>query len=124
MGEDDERRSQSRTGLILHHQLVVLEPPVEFTIRVHLAEGVAENCDEKVDQQYVGYHKEHHEQNDHQPVVELTPAWLSNAIYQCHVGGAVLVQIFAIDCGKMWGERIVMFISLIINQGLLYLTLV
>ena len=41
MVEDDERRSHSRTGLVLNDELVMLELPVEVALLLHLVECVA-----------------------------------------------------------------------------------
>ena len=41
MVEDDERRSHSRTGLVLNDELVMLEHPVEVALLLHLVECVA-----------------------------------------------------------------------------------
>lgn len=39
--EDDERRSQGRTGVVLNNQVVALELPVDVTVTLHFREGVA-----------------------------------------------------------------------------------
>lgn len=39
--EDDERRRQGRTGVVLNNQVVALELPVNVAVRLHLREGVA-----------------------------------------------------------------------------------
>lgn len=41
VGEDDERRSQGRTGVVLNDQVVALELPVDVAVSLHLREGVA-----------------------------------------------------------------------------------
>ena len=41
VGDEDEWRSKNRTGLVLHHKAVVLEPPVDVTLLLHFVEGVA-----------------------------------------------------------------------------------
>ena len=40
--EDDERRCQGRTGVVLNYQVVALELPVDVAVRLHFREGVAE----------------------------------------------------------------------------------
>lgn len=39
--EDDERRSQGRTGVVLNNQVVALELPVDVTVSLHYSEGMA-----------------------------------------------------------------------------------
>ncbi len=39
--EDDERRSQGRTRVVLNNQVVALELPVDVAVRLHFREGVA-----------------------------------------------------------------------------------
>lgn len=41
VGEDNKRRSQRRTGMVLNNQVVALELPVNVTVCLHLREGVA-----------------------------------------------------------------------------------
>lgn len=41
MGQDDERGSQRRPGVVLHNQVVALELPVDVAVGLHLREGVA-----------------------------------------------------------------------------------
>lgn len=41
VGQDDERRSQRRPGVVLHDQVVALELPVDVAVGLHLREGVA-----------------------------------------------------------------------------------
>lgn len=38
--EDNKRRSQGRTGMVLNDQVVALELPVDVAVRLHLREGV------------------------------------------------------------------------------------
>lgn len=39
--EDDERRSQRRTGVVLDNQVVALKLPVDVAVCLHFREGVA-----------------------------------------------------------------------------------
>ena len=41
VGKDDERRSQRRTGLVLHDEIVVLGSPVDVALLLHLVDNVA-----------------------------------------------------------------------------------
>lgn len=38
--EDDERRSQGRTGVVLNNQVIALELPVDVAVGLHFSEGV------------------------------------------------------------------------------------
>lgn len=40
VGEDNKRRSQRRTGMVLNNQVVALELPINVTVYLHLREGV------------------------------------------------------------------------------------
>lgn len=39
--EDDERRSQGRTGVVLNNEVVALELPVDVAVSLDFGEGVA-----------------------------------------------------------------------------------
>lgn len=40
VGEDNERRSKRRTGMVLNNQVVALELPIDVTVCLHSREGV------------------------------------------------------------------------------------
>lgn len=40
VGEDNKRRSQRRTGVVLNNQVVALELPINVAVRLDLREGV------------------------------------------------------------------------------------
>lgn len=53
MGQDDERRSQRRPGVVLHDQIVALELPVDVAVGLHLREGVAAERRRRTDASHV-----------------------------------------------------------------------
>lgn len=112
MGEDNKRRSQRRTGVVLNNQVVALELPINVAVCLDLREGVTgqtkakltvhmfqtvglaegtrlgplpEHGDEQVDEEDVGDQQINYQQNYHQPVAVVDPAGLLTVLNQCAV---------------------------------------